>query len=198
MKVSENTSRPYTRWLGIYFDKTLSFKWHFRTLTEKAMKVADALRCLMYTSRGAPPSLIRQTVQACVIPIALIGAEKWWPCNTKTIADNWTVSNWVLGHLNFIHKVFLAYARAILPVYRTTPTPAPFREAGLLPPDLQLDKRSRQAIIRAYRLDPQHPLRKRISWSIKTRRKISRLSRWTLAVLEVEYIDPLINPWAIT
>lgn len=28
MSISKNYPRPYTRWLGIYFDKTLSFKWH--------------------------------------------------------------------------------------------------------------------------------------------------------------------------
>lgn len=37
MKVLEKTNVPYTRWLGVYFDKSLSFKWHVRILAEKAL-----------------------------------------------------------------------------------------------------------------------------------------------------------------
>ncbi|KAI1007809.1 hypothetical protein K3495_g416 [Podosphaera aphanis] len=28
MSVSKNITRPYTKWLGIYLDKNLTFKWH--------------------------------------------------------------------------------------------------------------------------------------------------------------------------
>lgn len=167
MTVSENPDTPYTRWLGVYFDKSLSFKWHVRILTEKATKVANALRYLGNTSRGAQPTLIRNGFLACVLPIALYGAESWWPGQFKTSTQGRKVSNRVQGHISLISRVFLTGARAILPVYRTTPTPVLYREAGILPPELELNKRSRQAILRAHQLDQYHPLRKRINWTKK-------------------------------
>lgn len=105
-----------------------------------------------------------------------------------------SISNRVEGHLSLIRKVILTSARAILPVYRTTPSPALFRETGLLPPELQLNKKSRQAIIRSYHLDPRHPLKKRIIWIGKVKRQVSRLSDWVLNLPEIEHIDPLISP----
>lgn len=55
--VSENLSHPYTRSLGIHFDKTLSFKWHIRILAGKALRVANALRSLNNYSRGSSRNL---------------------------------------------------------------------------------------------------------------------------------------------
>ncbi|KAI0997817.1 hypothetical protein K3495_g10370 [Podosphaera aphanis] len=73
--VSEKTNRPYTRWLGVYLDRTLSFKWHVRFLANEALVVANALRSFVNTLRGAPPKLLCQAVTACVLPIAYYGAE---------------------------------------------------------------------------------------------------------------------------
>lgn len=194
MTVSEKNRQPYTRWLGVYFDRNLSFKWHVRILTGKAMKVANALRSLANTSRGAKPSLVRQAVLACVLPTALYAAETWWPGLHRRSAQGRLISNRVAGHITLIRKVILAGARAILPVYRTTPTSALFRESGLLPPEIELNKRSRQAILRTYRLDTRHPLRKRIHWARRNKRNVSRLSRRALDHPEIENIDPLIYP----
>lgn len=162
------------------------------------MKVANALRCLSNTSRGAPPNLLRQAVLACVLPIAYFAAETWWPGLNRISAHGRSISNRVAGHVSLIRKVDLAGARAILPVYRTTPTPVFYRGAGILPPVLELNKRSQQAILRAHQLDPYHPLRKRIRWIKKTRRKISRPSSWTLSFPDTEFMDPLIlSPWTL-
>lgn len=199
ISVSENTRRPYTKWLGVYFDKALSFKWHVRILAQKALKVVNSLRSLMNTSKGALPQLVRQAAIACIFPIVFYAAETWWPGHNKTTKTGHIVSNRVEGHLNFIRKVVLACARAILPVYRTTPIPILYKESGLLPPDIELNKRSRKAILRIHQLDPRHPLRKRINWVAKTRQTNTRLGRWALSIPEVEYIDPLINPpWTHT
>lgn len=44
--ISENTERPYLRWLGILFNKKLTFKWHVKEMASKALTVANALRSL--------------------------------------------------------------------------------------------------------------------------------------------------------
>lgn len=52
--VSDKTQHPYTRWLGLYFDRTPSSKWHVRILAIKALVLANVLRSLVNTLRGAP------------------------------------------------------------------------------------------------------------------------------------------------
>lgn len=143
MVVSENISRPYTRWLGVHFDRTISFKWHVRILAGKAIKVANALRYFSNTIRGVSPQLIRQAIIACVLPIAYYGAETWWLGRSRLTTRQ--ISNRVEGHVALLRKVVLAGTRAILPVYRTKPAPILFREPGLLPPDLELDCESKRS-----------------------------------------------------
>jgi len=73
--VSESTKRPYLRWLGVLFDKKLTFKWHAKEAATKALKVAQALRSLGNTVRGVQPLLLRQAVIACVLRKAYYGSE---------------------------------------------------------------------------------------------------------------------------
>ncbi|KAI0992665.1 hypothetical protein K3495_g15520 [Podosphaera aphanis] len=185
MSVSENTTRPYTKWLGIYLDKNLTFKWYVQLLTGKALKVANALKFIGNESRGAPPRLLRQATIACVLSVAYFGSEVWCPGRNRTTPKG---------------KLFvLTSARAILPVYRTTPSAALFRVAGLPPPLIELDRRVRAAVLRIHKLDPRHPLRRRAQWVDKYNRRVSRLSGWILSLPTIEYIDPLVlPPWAST
>ena len=44
LMVSESTDRPYLRWLGVLFDKKLTFKWHTIDKATKALNIARALR----------------------------------------------------------------------------------------------------------------------------------------------------------
>ncbi|EED14280.1 ankyrin repeat and socs box protein, putative [Talaromyces stipitatus ATCC 10500] len=80
--ISENTKRLYLRWLGILFDKKLTFKWHVGEAASKALTVANALRSLGNTVRGVKPHLLQQAVSACVLHKAYYGAETWWPGRT--------------------------------------------------------------------------------------------------------------------
>ncbi|KAI0995893.1 hypothetical protein K3495_g12287, partial [Podosphaera aphanis] len=43
--ITEN-SRPYIKWLGIHFDRKLTFRHHAQVQATKALKVANALRCI--------------------------------------------------------------------------------------------------------------------------------------------------------
>ncbi|CCU81843.1 endonuclease/reverse transcriptase [Blumeria hordei DH14] len=194
--VSEKKSRPYIRWLGVYFDKTLSFEWHVHILANKALVVANSLRSLGNTLSGAPPKLLWQAVTACKLPIAYCGAETWWPGLTRAISPTRTILKLVKGHLSLLQKVVRTSARAILPVYQTTQASALYREAGLSPPEIPLDSKLRQALLRIHRLDPRHLLRRRNIWILSQKRRVSHLSRWALSFPPTEYLDPLVNlPW---
>ncbi|KAI0995332.1 hypothetical protein K3495_g12850, partial [Podosphaera aphanis] len=194
--ISENSQKPYLRWLGINFDKKLTFKHHAQIQASKAIKVAHALRCLGNTVRGVSPCLSRQAALACVLPIAHFGAETWWPGKSRANLEK-LVCNRVGTHLRAMEKVHTAAARAVLPVYRTTHSIALFREAGLNPAELSLNNISRRSAIRTRRLDPYHPLRVRGQKAILTP-AFSRFSRSCRDIPASEYINPLVNPpWEI-
>lgn len=194
--ISESTQKPYLKWLGVHFDKKLTFKYHVQILTAKALKVANALRCLGNTLRGVSPKLSRQAAIACVLPIAHFGAQTWWPGKYRN-KGNKTVCNRVGIHISNIQKVHLATARAILPVYCTTPTASLLRESGLLPAEIALDNIAQKAAIRTYRLDPRHPLRLRREKSL-SQPVLSRFARSCKNIPISENFDPLINPpWEV-
>ncbi|KAI0992436.1 hypothetical protein K3495_g15749 [Podosphaera aphanis] len=194
--ISENTERPYLKWLGINFDKKLTFKYHIQIQAAKALKVANALRCLGNTVRGVPPHLSRQAVIACVLPIANFGAETWWPGVSRK-KGNKIVSNRVGRHLAKLDKVYSAAARAILPAYRTVPSPALLREAGLPPAEIALDNISRRAAVRIRNLDPRHPLFRRGQKLLSTP-ALTRLARSYKQIPASEQFNPLLlPPWEI-
>ena len=155
--ISENLQRLHLKWLGIHFDRKLTFKTHVQIQTAKALRVANALRCLGNTSRGTRPYLSRKAINACVMPIAYFGAETWWPGKTRTKGDK-IVSNRVGSHINLIDKVHSAAARSMLPVFCTTPAAALLRESGLNTAEITLHNTIQRAAIRTRRLDPYHPL----------------------------------------
>lgn len=184
--------KPYIRWLGILFDKKLSFKWHTKELATKAIVIARALKSLGNSIRGAPPRLLRQAAEACVLKRAYFGAETWWTGRTQFGINHPTK---VEGHINQLSKVTLECARAILPVWRTTNIAILHRESGLRPPEIELDDLARASTVRTRRLDPYHPLAWRAKWiqedpgSFKT-----RFACRILSLPPSEQIDPLSAP----
>lgn len=192
--IKVDQKKPYLKWLGIHFDRKLSFKQHVSIQTSKALQVANALRCFGNTMRGISPQLSKQVISACVLPIAYFGTPTWWPGKTRKKGYR-IISNRVGTHLNMLDKMQRAAARAILPVYRTTPSATLYRESGLNPAELTLEYLSRRAIIRTRRLDPYHPL------FIKCHRlasspPVTRFSRMIRTIPPSEQIDPLsIPPW---
>ncbi len=105
------------RWLGVYFDRTLSFKPHVRILAAKVLTVSNALRSLGKTTRGVPPNFLQRAVKACVLKKGYFAAETWWPGRSR-VTNGKRTSNRVGSHLSLLEKVVLTGARAILPVYK--------------------------------------------------------------------------------
>ncbi|KAM4066751.1 RNase H domain-containing protein [Hirsutella rhossiliensis] len=57
------------RWLGVWYDRKLSFRTHVEKWAAKAMTAAGFLQNLSNTRRGIPPRSTRHAVTACVLPI---------------------------------------------------------------------------------------------------------------------------------
>ncbi|KAF6518244.1 hypothetical protein HZS61_002322 [Fusarium oxysporum f. sp. conglutinans] len=151
------------RWLGIWLDSRLSFRIHVEKWAAKAKAVAYHLRGLTNTIHGPLPSAVRSAVRACVEPVLLHGSEAWYPGKTR---PRWTQpmkdlpsSNQHL--LQRMSKAMNQAMRAILPVWKTTPTTILHRESGIPPIDQLLDARRLRFSARLKSLDESHPLASR-------------------------------------
>jgi len=185
------------RWLGVFFDRKLKFKQHVKILSAKALKVASAIRSLGKTTRGVPPILLQRVVTACVLKKGYYAAETWWPGRYKTTTSK-RASNQVEMHIRLLERVTLASARAILPVYRTTQTAVLYKEAHLRPPEIELNLIAQTFAARTTRLDPEHPLRARVTTILQTKRRNTRLARLILALPKAEAVDPIASPpWLV-
>jgi hypothetical protein len=75
--VSENTTQPYLCWLGVLFNKKLSFKYHVKELASKALTIANTLHSLGNIIQGVNPYLMRQAITACTLQKVYYGTETW-------------------------------------------------------------------------------------------------------------------------
>ncbi len=147
-----------TRWLGVHFDQHLTFAQHISLACAKAKKIASHVKSLNGTTYGASTALLRQTVQSCALASLFYGSETWY---TKRIRGS---------SMAQIQKTINAAARAVLPVYRTTPIAALLREIGWPPAPAWLNLAHDRLAARIASTDPQHPLRTR--WDSSTMRRI--------------------------
>lgn len=184
-----------TRWLGIWFDRRLSFSKHCRTLAARARQTAAGIRSLANTVRGTRAHLLRQATITCIISVLCYGAEAWWPGRNRFRPRNQgTVSNRVDSSLSHLDRVLRDALRGTLPVYRTTPIPALHRETAIPPMEIILDQKRSAAKLRAFSLDNRHPVCRRI-FRKRSFPANTRLTHKHLPWLEgVEQIDPLLYP----
>jgi ribonuclease HI len=138
------------RWLGIHFDRRLSFDQHIQKWINKSKRVTGMLCGLSQTGRGLAPHLARRAVQACTIPVLFYGAEVWYP-RRRTIA----VQKKITDKLNAALRCAM---KAVLPIWRTFPTSAMHREAGIPPAEIILQQIQQRQAVRLGTLDECHPL----------------------------------------
>ena len=71
------------RWLGVWFDRKLSFRRHVDTRIAAAQKVARHLRSLANTSYGPPTAALRKAVTTYVLLLLLYSTKAWYEERTK-------------------------------------------------------------------------------------------------------------------
>ncbi|KAI0999845.1 hypothetical protein K3495_g8352 [Podosphaera aphanis] len=177
---------------GVHFDKKPTFKYHVKIQAAQALKIANASRCTGNTIQGVSPKLSNQTFTACVLPVAHFGAEAWWPGKSRVNRGK-VVSNRVSSQLEALDKIRRACARAILPVFRTTPSTALLRETGISLAQIELHNIAWRAAVRTKKLDSRHPLYLRSQASNSSPAK-TRFSRWCKTVPPSKQVDPLAHP----
>lgn len=159
--------QPALRWLGVWFDKKLSFRRHVAERVSKARKVAYHIRSLGRTVDGPPASSLRKAVITCVLPMLLYGTEAWYagrrkPPRLRRQDRSQDVSARIGWHVSSIDKALALAARGVLPVWRTTPTLTLFRDARMPSAMAALDEAKMRFARRLQVVDDKHPLVRRI------------------------------------
>jgi ribonuclease HI len=141
-----------TRWLGVYFNRYLTFKDHVRRACARARKISAHVKHLCGTTYGANAALLRQTVQGCALTTLFYGCGTWFSRRLRQ------------SSIDEIQKTLNHAARAILPVYCTTPVAALMRETGWAPARAWLERAHDRLAARIATTEPLHPLRAR--WTL--------------------------------
>ena len=130
------------------------------------MALAQHIRSLANCKYGPPASGLRKAVITCVVPTALYGMEAWYcgrrkpdPKASRPLERE--VDARVGWHVDVVHRALTQAARAVLPVWKTTPTNTIFRDAGLPTAQAALDEALWRFSYRLHTVDEGHPLARR-------------------------------------
>ncbi|KIL60327.1 hypothetical protein M378DRAFT_46709, partial [Amanita muscaria Koide BX008] len=66
------------RYLGFFFDSSLSFHGHITNYINKSFSSLRACRMLGNSIGGLGPSMRTLVYKTCIIPIMTYGAQLWW------------------------------------------------------------------------------------------------------------------------
>ena len=135
------------RWIGVWFDRKLSFKQHVQKKTASAARALGALSRLSNTEDGLSPAAVRQLYISCVIPVGDFGVEVWW-----------NQQKHLLHHYEVIHNAAL---RKILGAFRTTPIHILQTEGTLPPVKTRFNHYLSKYAIRTINMPESHPIRQR-------------------------------------
>src|SRR6195952_2234369 len=164
--------QPALRWLGVWFDRRLTFKRHVRERSGKARLVAQHIRGLGRIDNGPPASSLRKAVITCVLPSVLYGTEVWYAGRTKPghrTGRRDMISTRLGGHVDLVQKTITLAARGVLPVWRTTPLTTLIRDAGLPSASAALEEAKARFAMRLQTVDEHHPLVRRIPTPVISR-----------------------------
>ena len=133
------------RWLGVWFDQGLTFKYHVAFRVSQAKSTFYRMNRLANSERGLTPFAMRQLYLGCVTSVADYGCQIWWRGQSQFKRPLQALQN--LG------------LRKILGVFKTAPTIPMEVEAALPPPSIRLSTSIRKYAFRALKLSPNHPIK---------------------------------------
>ena len=133
---------PTPKFLGVTFDRTLSFGAHIQSLCSKFYPRHKALRSIATASWGPTKESLSLLYKAFVRPVLTYASPGWFPflCNTAT------------NHLEVLH---IAACRIITGCLSSTPSSLLLLEAQLSLLKLTLEDQTLYSFERALRLPPQ-------------------------------------------
>ncbi|KAG0157694.1 hypothetical protein PDIDSM_4879 [Penicillium digitatum] len=142
---------PTLRWLGVFFDRKLTWRSHILARAGKA-RLSHNISAI-WPARPAPAR-------------ELTSQSSHHLCYTL---PNGTVSARVGWHINVIESTLALAIRGVLPVWRTTPTPSLFRDAGIPSGYATLEEAKLRFALRLNTIHKGHTLVRRIRPPMITR-----------------------------
>ena len=132
---------PTLKFLGVTFDRTLSFGAHVQSLCSKSYPRHKALCSIATASWGPTKESLSLLYKAFVRPVLTYASPGWFPflCNTTT------------NHLEVLHR---AACRVITGCLSSIPSSLLLLEAQLPPLKLNLEHKTLYSFERALRLPP--------------------------------------------
>ncbi|KAK1502579.1 hypothetical protein CTAM01_05392 [Colletotrichum tamarilloi] len=99
-----------------------------------------------------------------------------------------------MGLVQKIDSVITAAARAILPVWRTTPTSSLLRDAGLPSAQVALEGVRLRAAVRLQKIDRRHPLVSRLSQQAQQQTRLQRTAELLPTCERPAFLQPQYQP----
>jgi len=138
----------YWRYLGFYFDHSLTFREHIRYYSNKAMTTVKALGMLGNSNRGVSASHKCLLYRTCVVPVATYGLRLWYLQGAR-----------LKGIIKGLSAVQRLAALWIMGCFRTSPTGGTEALAGLVPMHILLKRLVSRSCARMATLGHSHPVR---------------------------------------
>ncbi|EDN08633.1 conserved hypothetical protein [Histoplasma mississippiense (nom. inval.)] len=108
---------PALRWLGVHFDRRLTWRPHVSTRAKKARAVAQHIRSLGKTRDGPPADALRKAVTTCVVPSLLYGTEAWYGGRTQPARHTGRSGEVSYGFIVYQgHKQLASFSAALSPM----------------------------------------------------------------------------------
>ncbi|KAJ7492205.1 hypothetical protein FB451DRAFT_963560, partial [Mycena latifolia] len=74
---------PTLKWLGVLFDRKLTFDPHVRNLADRACSKVNGSRMLANTVKGLSQEHLRTLYRTCVLPVLTYACPVWWTGKQK-------------------------------------------------------------------------------------------------------------------
>ena len=136
---------PHPTFLGVTFDRTLSFKHHVLSLRKKFHSRFRAFRSIGSASWGLSKESLCTLYKAFIRPILTYASPGWFPFSSPT-------------HITSVERMHRSSCRVITSCLSSTPIPLLHIEALLPPLQVTLTHQSLSFFKRALRLPPTFPI----------------------------------------
>ena len=151
---------PRPTFLGVTFDRTLSFKYHVLSLRKKFHSRFRAFRSIASASWGPSKESLCTLYKAFIRPILTYASPGWFPFSSPT-------------HITSVERMHRSSCRVITGCLSSTPIPLLHIEALLPPLRVTLTHQSLSSFERALRLPPTFPIASLANSNPRTRLKKS-------------------------
>jgi len=163
---------PFPVFLGLVFDRTMSFTKHTNEVKRRMLKRVNALRALTGTSWGADTNTLRVTYKSYVEPVALYGLECYGVSGTA-ICDRPVNREPLL-------KAQRNAAKVISGCVPGTPNDLLLVESKLTPINVLATQAAATATERYMRMPASHPTRIAMERTISAKQKLKSRRSWPI------------------